>query len=49
MKPKLTGSMQSLLQVPIVPAHSRLSMVSAEHQCVLSQLMLSANGAKPGG
>ena len=49
MKPKLTGSVQFGLQVPIRPAHSRLSMVSAEHQCVLSQLMLSAKGAKPGG
>ena len=48
MKPKLTGSVQSGLQVPSA-AHSRLSMVSAEHQWVLSQLMLSAKGAKPGG
>src|ERR1700719_2995087 len=48
MKPKLTGSVQSGLHVPSA-AHSRLSMVSAEHQCVLSQLMLSTNGAKPGG
>ena len=49
MKPKLTGSTQLLLQVPDRrPVHSRLSIVSAEHQCVLSQLMLSANGAKPG-
>ena len=50
MKPKLTGSTQLLLQGPDPsPVHSRLSIVSAEHQCVLSQLMLSANGAKPGG
>jgi hypothetical protein len=48
MKAKLTGSMQLLLHVP--PAsHSTLSMVSAEHQCVLSQLIESANGANPGG
>ena len=31
-----------------LPVHSRLSMVSAEHQWVLSQLMLSTNGAKTG-
>src|ERR1022692_4502197 len=50
MNPKLTGSTQSLLHGPEpVPVHSRLSMLSAEHQCVLSQLMLSENGAKPGG
>lgn len=30
-------------------AHSTLSIVSAEHQWVLSQLIESANGAKPGG
>ena len=47
IQPKLTGSVQFGLQVPSA-AHSRLSMVSAEHQCVLSQLMLSAKGAKPG-
>ena len=50
IQPKLTGSMQSLLHGPApVPVHSRLSIVSAEHQCALSQLMLSSNGAKPGG
>ncbi|MBO0824173.1 MAG: hypothetical protein J2P27_09985 [Actinobacteria bacterium] len=49
MKPKLTGSMQFGLQVAKFRLHSRLSMVSAAHQCVLSQLMLSANGASPGG
>jgi len=50
MKAKLTGSTQLLLHEPDpLPVHSRLSMVSAEHQCELSQLMLSANGAKPGG
>ncbi len=48
MKAKLTGSMQLLLHVP--PAsHSTLSMVSAEHQWVLSQLIESSNGANPGG
>ena len=50
MKPKLTGSGQLPLQCPDpLPLHSRLSMVSAEHQCVSSQLVLSINGAKPGG
>ena len=50
MKPKFTGSMHCALHGPDpLPLHSRLSMLSAEHQCVLSQLMLSANGAKPGG
>ncbi len=49
-KAKLTGSTQLLLHGPDpLPVHSRLSMFSAEHQCVLSQLMLSANGANPGG
>ena len=48
-KAKLTGSGQSGLHAVPSGAHSRLSMVSAEHQCVLSQLMLSTNGAKPGG
>src|SRR5260370_30346568 len=41
---KLTGSVQFGLQLPLA-SHSRLSMFSAEHQCVLSQLMLSENGA----
>ena len=42
MKPKLTGSVQFGLHGPEpLPVHSRLSMVRAEHQCVLSQLMLS--------
>src|SRR5271166_3145809 len=50
MKAKLTGSMQLLLHEPDPsPVHSKLSMLSAEHQCLLSQLMLSENGAKPGG
>src|SRR5262249_24020830 len=49
MNPKLTGSKQPLLHGPDpLPVHSRLSMVSAEHQCLLSQLMLSTNRAKPG-
>ena len=30
-------------------SHSTLSMVSAEHQWVLSQLIESSNGANPGG
>src|SRR6516162_2497347 len=47
---KLTGSTQLLLQLPLpLPWHSRLSMLSAEHQWVLSQLVPSMNGAKPGG
>src|SRR5260370_23608880 len=41
---KLTGSVQFGLQFPLT-SHSRLSMFSAEHQCVLSQLMLSENGS----
>src|SRR5215468_84383 len=46
---KLTGSTQLLLQLPLpLPWHSRLSIVSAEHQWVLSQLVASTNGAKPG-
>jgi hypothetical protein len=48
MNAKFTGSMQLLLQVPAA-LHSTLSMLSAEHQWVLSQLIESANGAKPGG
>ena len=49
MNPKFTGSGQSLLQLVPSGLHSRLSMFRAEHQCVSSQLMLSANGANPGG
>jgi hypothetical protein len=49
MKAKLTGSVQFGLQVVPSAEHSWLSMFNAEHQCVLSQLMLSAKGAKPGG
>src|ERR1700722_6070878 len=47
---KLTGSVQFGLQLPLpLPWHSRLSMLSAEHQCASSQLVASSNGAKPGG
>ena len=49
---KFTGSVQFWLHPPGANPpweHSRLSMLSAEHQCVLSQLMLSVKGAKPGG
>ena len=52
MNPKFTGSGQLLLHGPALkplPWHSALSIVSAEHQCVSSQLMLSENGANPGG
>src|ERR1022692_2629624 len=50
MKPKFTGSGQLLLHGPEpLPTHSRLSIVSAEHQWVASQLVASANGANPGG
>ena len=49
MKAKLTGSSQPALQVAKFCVHSRLSIVSAEHQWVLSQEMPSANGANPGG
>src|SRR5487761_397884 len=49
MKPKLTGSSQLALQVAKPVVHSRLSMVSAAHQCVSSQLALSTNGGFPGG
>src|SRR5215469_2067902 len=48
MNAKLTGSTQLLLQVPET-VHSSESMVSAAHQCELSQLRPSANGANPGG
>ena len=50
MNAKFTGSTQLLLQLPEpLPWHSRLSMLSAEHQWVLSQLMELAKGANPGG
>ncbi len=48
MNAKFTGSMQLLLHVPLA-SHSTLSMLSAEHQWVLSQLIESSNGANPGG
>src|SRR5580700_7354637 len=41
---KLTGSSQLALQVAKPNVHSRLSMVSAAHHCVLLQLSLSTNG-----
>src|SRR6266568_1025643 len=46
---KLMGSTQLLLQWPKFVVHSRLSMVMAEHQWVLSQLAESTMGAMPGG
>jgi hypothetical protein len=50
MNAKLTGSGQRGLQWPLpLPWHSRLSMFSAAHQWVLSQLIASENGANPGG
>ena len=48
MKAKFTGSMQLSLHGP-ANVHATLSIVSAEHQCVLSQLIESRNGANPGG
>ena len=49
MKAKLTGSSQLLLQLAYPGVHSRLSMLSAAHQCVSSQLVLSTKGGSPGG
>src|ERR1019366_410120 len=49
MKAKLTGSSHWVLHFAKPSVHSRLSIVSAEHQWLLSQLTPSANGAKPGG
>jgi hypothetical protein len=52
MNAKFTGSTQLLLQVANPSVHSRLSIVNAAHQWVLSQLMESANTsppANPGG
>ena len=49
MKAKLTGSSQFVLQLANAAVHSRLSMVRAAHQCVLSQLWLSVKGGSPGG
>src|SRR6516162_8468448 len=48
IKAKLIGSTQLLLQVPET-VHSSESIVSAAHQWLLLQLMLSTNGANPGG
>jgi hypothetical protein len=45
MKPKLLGSSQFVLQDANPAVHSRLSMVSAAHQCVSSQLWLSTKYA----
>jgi len=39
------GSMQRLLHVTKKKLHSRLSIVSAAHQCVAVQLGPSMNGA----
>src|SRR5579863_6528064 len=46
---KLTGSTQLLLHTANPVWHSSESMVSAAHQCELSQLRPSAIGANPGG
>ena len=46
---KLTGSSQPPLQVAKPVVQSRLSIVSAAHQWVSSQLVESTNGGKPGG
>src|SRR5260370_8787320 len=48
MKAKLTGSWQAALAF-VVGVPVKLSMFSAAHQCVASQLSLSAKGALPGG
>src|SRR5262249_23924196 len=49
MNEQLTGSMQLLLQVLTLKLHTRLSIVSAAHHCVLLQLVESVNGVNPGG
>ena len=49
MKAKLVGSMQFGLQWWKRAVHSRSLMCSDAHQWALSQLMLSGNGANPGG
>jgi len=49
MNAKFTGSSQSALHVANPAVHSRLSMVSAAHQCVVSQPELSTKGGSPGG
>src|SRR5215831_18443482 len=49
MKAKFVGSMQLLLQLPKFTVHSASLICSDAHQCLLLQLMLSTNGAIPGG
>src|SRR6202044_877980 len=49
MNAKFTGSSQFALHVANPSVHSRLSMVSAAHQCVVSQPELSTKGGSPGG
>jgi hypothetical protein len=49
MKAKFVGSSQFVLQLSKPNVHSRSLMCSDAHQCELSQLMLSKNGALPGG
>ena len=49
MKAKFVGSSQFGLQLSNPNVHSRSLMWSDAHQWVLSQLMLSKNGASPGG
>ncbi len=46
---KLTGSSQLLLHCANWNVHSRLSIVSAAHQWLSSQLVESTNGGMPGG
>src|SRR5690242_3679101 len=49
MNARLTGSTQLLLHTAKLAWHSSESMVSAAHQCELSQLRPDTNGANPGG
>src|SRR6516164_3391888 len=49
MKAKFVGSAQLLLQLAKFTVHSRSLMCSDAHQNLLLQLMLSTNGAAPGG
>src|SRR5450432_169201 len=48
-KAKFCGSSQLGFRSAKLNLDSRLSIVSAEHHCVLLQLALSANGVNPGG
>ncbi len=48
-KAKFTGSSQAALRPTKLNCDSRLSMVSAAHQCLASQLGASTNGWYPGG